>query len=147
VVKIVWFLLLLLTVAAGDAQSGSPDPQQNRVLALENAWNQALQQKDARAMEPLMGAEVIVIDYDGTMMNKAQYMTRVRVPPRDLVHIVSDSMQVQIYGRSAIVMGIYHEKGMKNGRPYLRSDRFIDTWINRNGAWLCVASQSTPIAR
>ncbi len=145
--KIVWFVFLLFAVAAGYAQSESPESQRSRVLALENAWNQALQQRDARAMEPLLSAEVIVIDYDGAMMNKAEYMTSVRAPARDLVHIVSDAMQVQIYGRSAIVVGIYHEKGIKNGKAYLRSDRFIDTWINRNGAWLCVASQSTPIAR
>jgi len=144
--RIVSYLFLLLALAVGNAQSQSLDSQQIRILALENAWNQAVQQQDAKAMERLLSAELIYIDYDGTVMNKAEYLASVRAPARDLEHIVSDSMEVRFYGQSAVVAGIYHEKGIKHGKPYSRSERFIDTWINRNGAWLCVASQSTPIA-
>jgi ketosteroid isomerase-like protein len=132
---------LLLALLAG-AQSGA---EQSRIRELENAWNQAVQQKDIRAIAPLMGNELVYIDYDGTMMNKAEYLASLQAPALHLEHIVSDSMQVQFFGQSAVVMGVYTEKGAKNGKPYLRRERFIDTWIRQEGLWVCVASQSTLI--
>ncbi|MGA8867205.1 MAG: nuclear transport factor 2 family protein [Candidatus Sulfotelmatobacter sp.] len=139
--RIAWHGFLLLACVAAHAQAGT----QRRILALENAWNQAVQQKDARAIGPLMHDELVYIDYDGRVMNKAQYLTFVSAPALQIEHIVSESMQVQSYGQSAVVAGVYREKGIKNGKPYLRRERFIDTWIDQDGLWVCVASQSTLI--
>jgi len=50
-----------------------------------------------------------------------------------------------VYGNSAVVTGVYREKGVKNGRPYQRRGRFTDTWVYQSGSWVCVASQSTLI--
>jgi len=50
-------------------------------------------------------------------------------------------------GDSAVVTGVYHEKGQRNGKPYLRRGRFPDTWVLVQGNWVCVASQSTLISK
>jgi ketosteroid isomerase-like protein len=137
-----WFLLL--AIFTGSAQAAFPqDAQQSRIVTLENAWNQALQQKDVKALDPLLAGELVYIEYDGTLMTKAQYLFSVSAPRIHFEHIVSESMQVLSYGQSAVVVGVYREKGLKNGKPYLHHERFVDTWINRNGTWICVASQST----
>lgn len=144
--KTAFYGFLLLACAAGNAQTGAPrDAQQSRILGLESAWNQAILQRDAKAVEPLLGEELIYIDADGTMMNKAEYLARVRMPEPHFQHIVNESMQVRFFGRSAVVIGIYREQGTKKGKPYLLRERFVDTWIDRNGAWMCVTSQSTLI--
>jgi hypothetical protein len=138
---------LLLAVLAGNAQTGALwEAQQNRILALERAWNQAVQQKDAKAVEPLLDEELIYIDDDGTIMNKAHYLTSVRESAQHFQRIVNESTQVRFFGKSAVVIGIYREQGVKNGKPYILRDRFVDTWIDQNNAWMCVASQSTLIA-
>jgi ketosteroid isomerase-like protein len=138
--------ILMMIVVTGSAQTIlSNDREQARLLALENSWNQAVQQKDVKAIDMLMDQDLTYIDYDGTVMNKAQYMESLRTPTLHVEHVVNDLMQVQTYGQSAVVMGVYREKGLKNGKEYLHRERFVDTWIKRNGAWLCVASQSTLI--
>lgn len=48
-------------------------------------------------------------------------------------------------GGSAVVTGIYREKGVCNGKPYVRRGRFTDTWVAQGGTWVCAASQSTLI--
>ena len=55
-------------------------------------------------------------------------------------------MQVRLYGQSAVVIGVYREQGTKNGKLFLHRERFVDTWINQNDAWICMASPSTLIA-
>ena len=145
--KITLCLIFLMIVVRATAQTVRVNPQEARVLSLENAWNQALQTKDVRAMNSMMDEDLVLIDYDGSVMNKTQYIASIRDPAIHLEHVVNNSMQVQFYGRSAIVVGVYVEKGVKGGKAFIHRERFVDTWINRNGAWMCVASQATLIVR
>jgi ketosteroid isomerase-like protein len=62
-------------------------------------------------------------------------------------HIGNESMSVHLYGQIAVVIGVYREAGTESGKPYSRRGRFTDTWVRRSGSWLCVATQSTLIAR
>lgn len=138
--------VVLLAWVGGHAQTSTPpDDQQTRILSLESAWNQAVQQKDMKALDLLLDDELVDIDYDGSLMTKLQYMANISDPKIRFDRVVSDSIQVRVFGKSAVAVGVYREKGTKDGRPYLHLERFVDTWINRNGAWRCVASQSTLI--
>jgi ketosteroid isomerase-like protein len=144
--KLFSVFLLPLAVLRFDAQSmEQPDAGQSRIMALENAWNQAVQQKDRAAVEMLLGPELIYVDYDGTLMDKAEYLASVQSQSLRPARIVSESMNVHIYGAAAVVNGVYREKGVKNGKPYLLRERFTDTWVRRSESWVCVASHSTLI--
>jgi ketosteroid isomerase-like protein len=145
-----WKLLsvsLLLLAALGLPGQGSvqPDPEQDRILSLENAWNQAVQQKDAHALEMLLAPDLVYVEYDGTLMNKAEYLASVRSPSLHPVRIVNESTNVRLYGAVAVVNGVCRENGVKNGKPYTLHERFTDTWIRRGDNWMCVASESTLI--
>jgi len=141
--KVAW--LVALAILAGSARAGPRDSAESIILALEIAWNRAVQQRDGRAVEPLLGNELIYIDYDGTVMNKGQYMASVKSSALHAEQVTNESMKVRVHGASAVVVGVYREKGTKRGKPYLHRERFVDTWLNRNGVWVCVASQSTLI--
>ncbi len=115
----------------------------DKILALENAWNQAEEHKDAKALDSLLASTLVYIDYDGTLMTKAEFMASVKRPLLHPEQIINDLMTTQIYGDTVIVTGIYRERGALDGKPYLRRGRFTDTWVNLEGTWQCVASQST----
>jgi len=139
------FLLLLISSSA--APRDAPFEQaETTVLALENAWNQAVRLKESRALQELLVDGLIYIEYDGRVMSKGQYLAQVRAPLLHPEHVVSESMRAHSFGNSVIVTGVYREKGTKNHISYVLRERFIDTWIQRNGMWVCVSSQSTPIA-
>jgi ketosteroid isomerase-like protein len=122
------------------------EAEQTRILALENAWNLAEEHKDAQALDGLLGDSLVYVDYDGTLMDKAQFMASVKAPSLHPEQIVNENMTAHVYGDSAVVTGVYLEKGVDKGKPYLRRGRFIDTWVKHNGTWVCVASQSTLIS-
>lgn len=140
--------ILLLLWAPGTAAQApvGADPEQTKILALENAWNQAEEHKDVKALETLLDSTLVYIDYDGSMMDKKQFIASVKEPALHPEQIVNESMTAHVYGDSAVVTGIYHEKGVRNGKPYLHRGRFTDTWVYHDGTWVCVASQSTLIA-
>jgi len=136
-------LFVAFAVPSLAQQARDSEAEKTRILALENAWNLAEEHKDAQALDGLLADSLVYIDYDGTLMDKAQFMASVRAPSLQPQQIVNESMTVQVYKESAVVTGVYREKGVNKGKPYLRRGRFTDTWINQNGTWVCVASQST----
>src|SRR5579863_9364941 len=140
-------LLLMLLVSVAHQTSATSDDDQSKILALENAWNQAEEHKDVKGLEMLLHPELVYIDYDGSMMNKDQFIASISAPALHPEQIVNESMAAHVFGDSAVVTGIYREKGVKNGKPYLRRGRFTDTWVYQSGIWACVASQSTLIER
>jgi ketosteroid isomerase-like protein len=141
------FMVLALTLLAAPrlvAQSeAQTDTEQARILTLENAWNQAVQQKDARALKLLLAPDLTYVEYDGTLMDKTQYLASVQSPSLQPVRIVNESTNVRLYGAVAVVNGVCREDGVKNGKPYALRERFTDTWIRRGNDWVCVASEST----
>jgi len=144
--RILTAILLLSTAMATAAQTPvQPDAEQTKILALENAWNRAEETKDSKALETLLDSTLVYIDYDGTLMDKAQFIASVKQPALHPEQIVNESMTAHLYAGSAVVTGVYREKGVNHGKPYLRRGRFTDTWVYRDNAWVCVASQSTLI--
>jgi hypothetical protein len=140
-------ITLLLACIPGAAQdSADNDSERTRILALENAWNLAEEHKDVKALEGLLASTLVYIDYDGSLMDKAQFMASVKAPSLHPEQIVNEYMTAHLYGSSAIVTGVYREKGTMGGKPYLRRGRFTDTWVYQNSTWVCVASQSTLIS-
>ena len=35
--------------------------------------------------------------------------------------------------------------GVEKGKIYVRRERVVDTWIFKNGKWVCVATNATPV--
>jgi len=139
-------LLLFASLPLTGQEAVNADSQKTKILALENAWNRAEQNKDAKALDGLLAGTLVYIDYDGTLMDKAKFMASVNAPSLHPEQIVNESMTAYMYGDSAVVTGIYREKGVRNGKPYSRRGRFTDTWVNQSGTWVCASSQSTLIS-
>lgn len=136
---------LLLTSVILLAQSPKGSGEEGHLLALESAWNHAEQSKDAKALNQLLAETLVYIDYDGTLMNKKEYLASAMHNDVQGEQINNDGMTVHVYGNAAVVTGAYRDKGVSKGKAFLRRGRFTDTWIYDSGAWRCVASQSTLI--
>jgi ketosteroid isomerase-like protein len=128
------------------AQDQPKNGEEGHLLALESAWNHAEQSKDAAALKQLISDTFEYVDYDGTLMNKKEFLASILSNNVQGEQINNDGMTVHIYGNAAVVNGIYRDRGMEKGKPFSRRGRFTDTWIYQNGAWQCVASQSTLIS-
>jgi ketosteroid isomerase-like protein len=132
-------------VLGGYAQVSSFDSNKARVLALENAWNEAEKNKDAKAIAGLLAPTFFFTDSDGSFMDKNQYLASILEAGYRPDQIVNDSMDVHAYEHAVVVTGTYKEKGAEKGKPYSRRGRFTDMWVQEKGGWLCMASQETLI--
>ena len=138
-------LALLFLPSTPLLQEKSSNPDEIQIKQLERAWNQAEAKQEVSEVSSLLADSLVYTDYDGSFMNKADYLKWVAAPEQKADHLFDEGMTVQIYGNAAIVTGIYRESGTNKGKKYVIRSRFTDTWIRRSGTWLCVASQSTLI--
>jgi hypothetical protein len=64
-------LLLRLCLGPTFSQAAGCCRQQSKLIALENAWNQAQIHPDGTALNALVADTFIHTDWDGTVMHKA----------------------------------------------------------------------------
>jgi ketosteroid isomerase-like protein len=140
-------LAALLFSAAPVPQDKSVSADEIQIKQLERAWNQAEAKQEVKEVSALLADTLAYTDYDGSFMNKSEYMKWVAAPEQKADHLYDEGSNVKVYGDAAVVTGIYRETGTNKGKPYVIRSRYTDTWIRRNGVWLCVASHSTLIPK
>jgi hypothetical protein len=78
---------------------------------------------------------------EGKHITKSQLLDAAKNEPNTLSSATNDNMDVHVYGPNlATVSGTTTEKGKdKGGKQFTRSYVWVDTWMERNGKWQCIA--------
>jgi ketosteroid isomerase-like protein len=141
-------LLCAMTLSAL-AQDPSDSATKSKLAALEGAWNQAYKSGDTKALDALLDNAIVLVNDDGSVQTKKEFLASVKPPGTQTSsqeqQVAPESMSVHVFGNTAIATGIFRAKGMEGKKSYVRRERFIDTWIYKDGHWVCVATDATPI--
>jgi ketosteroid isomerase-like protein len=132
-------------MAQGVGQENSDAAVQSKITALEQAWNQAYKMGDAKALDAILDDAVVLVNDDGSVQGKADFLASVRAPHDQDQQVSPESMSVHVFGSSAIATGVMRVKGTEKGKTYVRRERFVDTWVNKGGHWVCVGTDATPV--
>jgi ketosteroid isomerase-like protein len=146
-VKTLIFVVLLACVGAlaGPAPGDSDSDVEAKVLAMQHMWGQAYVSKDPKALERILDDAFVNVDSDGILQNKAEVVAEVKTSTA--IQILTESMVVHLHGNTAIVTGVFEIKGVSRGKPYAQRERFVDTWLYRNGQWISIAGLVTRIGQ
>ncbi len=137
--------IVLFGVILARADQNSISDEGGRVLALENAWNHALEAKDVKALNMMLANTFLSVEIDGSVSSKSEFLASIKSPDYQPSQAVTEQSSVQVYGDAAVVVGVFRIKGTEKGKPYVHRERFVDTWIKLNDTWQCVATTSTLI--
>lgn len=140
-------LLLLACLAWGIRGAERLDGDESKIIALENLWNQMQMNHDAESMGKMLDSDFVFTDYDGTVMSRGKFLASIRDMGNQLTQEVSTDMKLHRHGDTVIVIGGTREKGTLKGKTYEHHGRFTDTWIKKDGQWICVASQLALISK
>ena len=144
-------LILLLSASSLQiaAQEASDAATKSKIVALEGAWNQAYKSGDAKALDALLDNAIVLVNDDGSVQTKAEFLAGVKPAGAQAgaqeQQVAPESMSVHVFGNTAIATGIFRAKGKEGGKSYVRRERFIDTWIYKDGRWSCIATDATPV--
>jgi ketosteroid isomerase-like protein len=118
---------------------------QSKIIALEKAWNQAYKLGDIRALDALLDDRIVLVNDDGTVQTKAEFLAGVQPSKSQEQQVAPESMSVRVFGNTAVASGTFRAKGVEGGKTYIRRERFVDTWIYQGGKWVCIATNATPV--
>jgi ketosteroid isomerase-like protein len=135
--------LLFLVAWLSSATAQNAGTIESKLLVLERMWNEAQVQRDAHALEGLIGEHFVNTEYDGELSDRQKFLADIADPEFQLSAMNLRDMSVTMYKDTAIITGIYHAKGVVSGKPYDHTGRFTDTWVLQDGRWLCVASHTS----
>ncbi len=133
-----------LPLAGMNQDSGGAETM---IIALEKAWNQAYKLGDAKSLDSPLDDSVVLINDDGSVQTKAEFLGSLKAASTSQdQQVAPESMTVHMHGSNmAVATGVFQAKGVEKGKHYLRRERFVDTWVYKNGKWVCVASNATPV--
>jgi hypothetical protein len=134
-------------IAVAQTSNTNPAAERSKLIALENAWNQAQIHHDGPALERLVGDKFVYTDWDGMVMNRAKFIADAKDTATEIKSAANSDVDVYFYPGVAVVTGAYHTVGSSQGKSFDHHGRFTDTWIFAGGQWLCVASHTNLVKK
>ena len=138
-------LLACVGIWAGPVAGDTDSDVEAKVLAMQHMWGQAYVSKDPKALERILDDAFVNVDSDGILQTKSEVVAEVRTSTA--VQFLTESMVVHLHGDAAIVTGVFQIKGVDHGKPYAQRERFVDTWLYKNGQWVSIAGFVTRVGR
>lgn len=129
------------------SDAGGPLNDEGQLLYLEMEWSDADKAGDAAWFERNLADNYSgVSSRTGKLNTKADDVAEIRNRKEVVESAVASDMRVRVDGNTGIVTGVYTMKGRdERGQPFDRRIRYTDVYVKRDGRWLVVASQGTPI--
>jgi hypothetical protein len=131
--------LVPLLLAGGSPDETTPEA---RVQAALGRLREALQTSDRKALDALIAPGFVMVHSTGAVEQRDAYLASLARGTAVRREMNIESTQVRVYdGRTAVVVQTtHHGPGADGTELRLRN---TSTWIERNGAWVVVAAQST----
>ena len=141
------FVVVCLIAGATSALAlaQSPEDDAGRIIALEHAWNRAIEAKDTKGLDQLLAPTFVAVDIDGSLTRKGEFLASIKDPSYQPAEAAYEDIRAEIYGDTAVTVGVFRIRETQKGKRITQRQRFVDTWIRRGQTWQCVASQVTLI--
>jgi len=112
-----------------------------QVLLRENQLADGQVKKDLPELRSLLAGDFRETNENGANRSKEQFLADVSRSATLQSFEVTDR-HVRVRGKKAVVTAQYILHGIRTGKRFVESGRFVDTWINWHGEWYCTASHS-----
>ena len=136
-------LLGLAAAPCAQAQEKSADSStiKTKLKEMEDAWAKALQNKDHAAVGNMVADDFAGFSSKGERRTKSSLVDEIKNETDTLSSSVNDKMDIHVYAPNlATVCGTSTEKGKdKDGKEFTHRYAWVDTWMERNGKWECIA--------
>jgi hypothetical protein len=136
--------LVLFTIAGVSAQRPVLSTQQI-LEQLERDWVAALHRNDVDFVNNVLAPEFVSTYDDGSRGDRVQELQLVKAFNRQVDKWAVDEFTVRVFNETAVVWFTQRMVGPVQGKPTEIVTRFMDVFVNRDGKWWCVGSQSTKV--
>lgn len=140
-------VVLVLAVAAKAQTPAQTEVERatQELIKIETGWAEAEIKKDIAFFDPILAEDYTYTDSEGNIKTKAQYIASKKLGESVVTSAVNDEMKVRVYGDAAVITGRWTGKEKIKGKDISSQSRWTDTFIRRDGRWMCVATHTSTI--
>jgi ketosteroid isomerase-like protein len=112
---------------------------------LERNWVEALQRNDVAFVDRVLAPEFVATYGDGSRGDRKRELQLVEEFNQQVDSWTVGEFTVKVFGDAAVVWFTQRMVGPVQEKPTEIVTRYMDVFVNRDGTWLCVGSQSTKV--
>jgi ketosteroid isomerase-like protein len=110
------------------------------IRSLELKMLDCYKHRQVEGFAAVLDEDFVITFEDGSTYSKTGYLSYSASSSTHIELAEIAEMKIRMHGDTAIVTGIYHEKGIDSQRTYDYHDRFTDVWMRESGKWRLVAA-------
>jgi hypothetical protein len=137
-------ILILAVLCVGVLPLQSLHAQQasdpSEIRALELKMLDCYKHRQVEVFAAVLDEDFVITFEDGSTYSKTGYLSYSASSSTHIELAEISEMKIRMHSETAIVTGIYHEKGVDSQRTYDYHDRFTDVWMKESGKWRLVAA-------
>jgi len=135
-----------LLCAAATVSAQRPVRSAQQILEqLERDWVEALQHNDVDFVNNVLAPEFVSTYGDGSRGDRVRELQLVKEFNQQVDKWTVDEFTVRVFNETAVVWFTQRMTGPVQGKPTEIVTRYMDVFVNRDGKWLCIGSQSTKV--
>jgi len=116
---------------------------EEELLKLEDEFARAVAGNDADALDGLLANDWIIVEPDGSIIDKARFLGVIRSGALSHESMESTDLRVRLYGNTAVVTALTTTKGKFMGQDFASCERATDIFVKQTDRWQCVFAQLT----
>jgi ketosteroid isomerase-like protein len=129
----------------GQASKSTASATADAVKQLEHDWSDAQKAHDIDKLSQIIADDWSGLGSDGARSTKKQFLDDVKSGVNKLESFEIGPMDVKVLGSIAIVQGSDTEKSSNKGKDTTGKWVWMDVFVNRDGKWMAVRSQSAMV--
>jgi ketosteroid isomerase-like protein len=115
------------------------------VKQLERDWTEAQKARDIDKLSQILADDWSGLTFDGAKSTKKEFLNDVKSGASKLESFEFGPMDVKVIGTVAVVQGSDTEKSSAKGKDTSGKWVWMDVFVNRDGKWQAVRSQSAMV--
>ncbi|MGD0974242.1 MAG: nuclear transport factor 2 family protein [Candidatus Korobacteraceae bacterium] len=141
-IALVLITLSLLVVPMAWSQGGNAEQQ---IKTLGEQLNAANLKGDTSFLEKVLADDYTGVRGDGSVLTKAQEIEKYKSGAIKYETNEIKDLKIRVYGHTAVSTSLSFSKNIRDGKEHIGTTRNIRVWVKRQGAWKCVAYQTTRV--
>ena len=136
-------VLTTTSIAFGQKHTARRPPRRSIDQVIRQVDRERIQAQisaDAAALDRIYADDFIGIGPSGTVRRKPQVIADFASGDLEFQSIVTDDVQVRVYGNTAVETGRSTMIGQDKGKAVPRDNRFTRVWIKQEGRWRLVSN-------
>lgn len=110
------------------------------IRALELKLLDCYKRHEVEVFASVLDDDFVITFEDGSTYSKTGYLAYSTSASTLVETVEIPEMKIRLHGDTAVVTGVYHEKGIDRQKSYDYHDRFTDVWMKKAGKWRLIAA-------